>query len=484
MEDRLIQQAFVYELDPTPEQARRFASHAGAARYAYNWGIQQIAEHLEAFKKAKDAGGELPVYPDHFALCKMWTRHKDDPANGLEWVGEHFVGTFQAALRDAHGAWKKFFDSRGGRRKGRPVGRPRFKSRHRSTASFQVHGSTLRIGEHRMALSRNPAQEGRPKKVRVQVHRSVVLPKIGPVRVKEKTTKLLALLRKAPAVCPPCGGAGKVPAKGGDAEMRRCAACKGSGQVPYARLVRGTVSRTASGRWFISLTVERVRPVRITPTRRQRAGGTVGVDWGVRHLATLSTGEVIDNPRYLEKAQAKLRRAERALARTVQGSRGREKARHRVAVLHGRVAALRLDHVEKATSRLVHDHDRIVIEGWDVAGVLAGGREGLPARTRRTRNRAVADAGIGMARRKVIHKANWYGTQVTVVGRHEPTGRTCAACGQVRAKPVPPAEERFVCPSCGHGDDRRVNSARVLVRLAGSDPAPAAGETPTRDETR
>lgn len=484
LKNELIQQAFKFELDPTPAQARRFASHAGAARFAYNWGISQIAQAMDVYNAAKDAGdSELPGYLDHFGLCRLWTQHKDTPENELGWVGEHFVGTFQAALRDAHGAWKAFHDSRKGRRKGRPVGRPRFKSRRKSPWSFQVHGATLRVEEFRMAPSRAKQAPGKkkqkPKKVPVQVYRNVTLPKIGPVRVKEQTRKLVRLIRKGLVECPPCEGTGAYLGKDktGNPEMKKCKPCKESGKIPYARIVRGTVSRTAAGRWYIALTVERVRDVRTAPSKQQRDGGTIGVDWGVRHLATLSTGQVIDNPRYLERAQAKLRRARQDLSRKEKGSKRRDKARHRVAVLDGRVAALRLDHVEQVTSRLVHHHERIVVEGWDVAETLANGSSDIPKKIRRDRNRALADTGIGKARWMVEHKSAWYGTKVTVSGRHEPTGRTCSACGQVRTKPVQPAEELFTCPSCGYSGDRRVNTARVLSKLPAGNVAPSSGET-------
>jgi putative transposase len=258
--------------------------------------------------------------------------------------------------------------------------------------------------------------------------------------------------------------------------ISECKSCKGVGSVPHTRLVRGNVTRSPSGRWFISLTVETHRDIRVKPSKRQRAGGSVGIDWGVRDLATLSTGEVLGNPRHLKAAMGKLRRAQQDLSRKAEGSKGRAKARHRVAVLHGRVANLREDYLEKTTSRLVHEHAHIVVEGWDVAQTMAKATDDVPKRVRRNRNLAMADTGIGMARWMIEHKAAWYGTAVTITGTHEPTGRTCSRCGQVRTKPVPPAEETFNCSSCGYSGSRRVNTARALVRLAHHD-APGSGES-------
>jgi len=464
VEVQIVQQAYRFALAPTPRQARAFASHAGGARFAYNWGLDRIAEALDTREAEKATGKATTKVPGHFDLCKAWTAWKDEHADDPEpepgqrrtntaWVGENFVGTYQAALRDAAVAWKNFFDSRTGKRRGRAMGRPRYKSRHRSKLAFQVHGSTLQVTDTR----------------------HVKLPKIGEVRTHESTRKLLRRIRKGLVACPECSGTAKV--RKGD-ELVACKPCKGSGAVAAARIVRGTVSLDSSGRWYIALTVEIAREVRTSPSRRQREGGPVGVDFGVREIATLSTGEQITNPRYLEGALGKLARAQRAYARTQKGSKGRERARRRVARCHAKVRHQRLDALHKATSLLIHGHDKIVVEGWDVAEVMASGRkQKLPGKVRRDRNRALADAGIGIGRWQLESKARWYGATVVATDRHAPTGRTCSACGQVSAKPVPPHQELWECPSCGHRLARRMNTARVLAGVAVSVDAPSGGES-------
>ena len=108
-------------------------------------------------------------------------------------------------------------------------------------------------------------------------------------------------------------------------------------RISGARLIRISVSRRA-GRWYASLTVER------EPTATQAAsGGAVGVDLGVKSLATLSDGSVIPNPRALNTGLRALRKAQQALSRKVKGSARREKAKERVARLHARVADVRAE---------------------------------------------------------------------------------------------------------------------------------------------
>lgn len=465
---RIVQQAFVFALDPTPAQERALASHVGGARFAYNWGLARVAEALDAYTEEKAAGVAKPTtrIPGHFDLCKAWTvwkdtaewtdRHTGEVTAGVPWVGRNFSGTYQAALRDAAGAWKRFFDSRSGKLGGRRVGRPRFKRKGRAREAFQVHGGTLRVvgAKH------------------------IKVPVVGAIHTHESTRKLGRLFRKDDVTCPECRGPGVVSAaKAG--ETKKCAPCKGTGAVPFARLVRGTISRDSSGRWQIALTVERIREVRTAPSARQRQGGTVGVDFGVRDLATLSSGETLPNPRPLEGVLRRLGAAQRALSRCAPGSGRRARAQRKVGRLHARARNLRADSIAKATSSLVHRHAVIAVEGWDVQQTAQRGSAGLPGEVRRVRNRALADTGIGMARWQLQSRSAWYGAEVVVTDRHAPTGRTCSACGTAKDKPVPATHEEFVCSACGHRVDRRLNTARVLARLATEhkDDAPSGGES-------
>jgi putative transposase len=528
VEVQIIQQAYRFALDPTPRQERMLRSHAGAARFAYNWGNARIIAALDAREAEKAAGGEAETKtPGHFDLCKEWTAWKDahlgdpEPEPGerrtnTAWVAGNFVGSYQAALRDAAKAWSDFFESAKGNRKGRRLGRPRFKKKGKARDSFQVHGNTLRVESAGIGFRPKGSDKGATRDM-------VVLPKIGPVFLAESGRKLRRWTRKGDVACPECRQAGVAPApagsqKGrdcpacgganavcemcdGSGRLRACPACGGKLTVPACRIVRGTVARESDGRWLVSLTVELAREVRAVrvrrrkpggkivrewdpaPSARQRKGGVIGVDFGVRELATLSDGTVIPNPRHLEPALGRLARAQRAVARCEPGSNARRRAVARVGRLHARVRHLRLDSLHKATSGLIHSHERIVVEGFDVQETARYRRRGkrdpgkqadVPGKVRQDRNRALADTGIGMARWQLESKSAWYGCQVVRTDKHAPTGRTCSECGTVKTKPVPPADELFTCEACGQRMPRRLNTARVLAAVT---VAPSTGET-------
>ncbi len=97
----------------------------------------------------------------------------------------------------------------------------------------------------------------------------------------------------------------------------------------------------------------------------------VGVDLGLHHFATLSTGEKVAHPAYLRAAEKKLRRLQKALSRTKKGSANRAKARRRVAVLHEKTANQRFDFLHKLSNRLVRSHGTVSLENLNVAGLEA-----------------------------------------------------------------------------------------------------------------
>ena len=136
-------------------------------------------------------------------------------------------------------------------------------------------------------------------------------------------------------------------------------------RVGDAKVLRMAISQRA-GRWYASLTVERDDK----PVMKPPKGGAVGVDLGVKTLATLSDGTVVENPRYLRKSERKLKKAQRELSRKAKGSKRRAKAREKVANLHAHVANQRLDALHKLTTRLAETFSDISIEDLHVAGMV------------------------------------------------------------------------------------------------------------------
>lgn len=227
--------------------------------------------------------------------------------------------------------------------------------------------------------------------------------------------------------------------------VRAREALRFAGKVLSARVVE------ECGRWFICLAVD------VADVTKERTGtGIVGVDLGVKTLATLSTGEQIENPRPLRKAQKHLRHAQRKLSRRVKGSRNRNKQKRVLAKIHRRIRNVRHDVLHKLTDRLCRENQTVVIEDLNVRGMV---RNHCLAQ-------AISDVSFGVFRTLLTYKAQRYGTQVIVADRFYPSSKTCASCGLVK-KVLSLNERTFRC-ECGFEIDRDLNAALNLKQLAGA----------------
>ncbi|TKK88539.1 IS200/IS605 family element transposase accessory protein TnpB [Herbidospora galbida] len=206
-----------------------------------------------------------------------------------------------------------------------------------------------------------------------------------------------------------------------------------------------TVSKDAAGRWFVSILVEH----EIVPLPSVEAA--VGVDVGIAELATLSTGEKIDNPRCERADRRKLAKAQRALARKGKGSNNRAKARTAVARIHARIGDRRRDHLHKVTTRLVRENQVIAVEDLSVRNLVRN----------RSLARAVSDAGWRELRTMLSYKSAWYGRELLIVDRWCPSSKRCSECGAV-AESMPLRLRQWSCV-CGASHDRDVNAARNIL---------------------
>lgn len=238
----------------------------------------------------------------------------------------------------------------------------------------------------------------------------------------------------------------------GTVKMRECLRFKG-------QVVSATVSKLADG-WYVSLLVN--TPDRLTGSGPV-VGGVVGVDLGVRQLATLSNGEVFPSLRPGRDAQIRAARLSRNVSRKKLGSANRAKARAKLARLHQKIGNSRADALHKLTRKLATEFDTIAIEDLNVAGMLKNHRLA----------RSVADAGFAEFRRQLEYKALMTGAEVIVVDRYFPSSKTCSTCGTIHEMNL--NNRRMVC-GCGNSMDRDLNAAINLKNMAASYAVTACGD--------
>ena len=375
-------------LDPTPRQERLLESHAGAARFAYNAGLAHVKAMLERQEKPEWS---------YYALRRWWNANKDALAVSMEtgkpWWRENSKESYNSGLESLADALKNFSKSRKGRRKGRGMGFPRFKSKDRAVPGFAYTTGSFGL------IDCDP--------------HALRLPRIGRMHCMENVSR----------------------------------------RVDGARVLRMSVSRRG-GRWQASLTVERAD----LPVPSPPKGGSVGIDLGVKELATLSDGTVIHNPHALKSNLRRLKKAQRSLSRKRKGSNRRRKARAQVARLYARVANLRSDALDKTTTMLAHAYSDIGIEDLNVAGLVKN--HGLA--------RSIQDAAFAEFRRQLTYKTARTGARLHVIDRWYPSSKTCSNCGTVKAK-LPLSERVYHCEECGIVIDRDLNAA-INIQVAGSAP--------------
>ncbi|MEV6020733.1 MULTISPECIES: RNA-guided endonuclease TnpB family protein [unclassified Streptomyces] len=225
-----------------------------------------------------------------------------------------------------------------------------------------------------------------------------------------------------------------------------------------------TVSQDPAGRWYVSMLVQDPTVQSLPVTDR-----AVGVDVGLNHLLTLSTGEKISNPRHERRDRARLAKAQRQIARKAKGDgANRRKARQKAAKVYARIADRRRDNLHKLTTRLVRENQTIVIEDLTVRNMVKNGKLA----------RAISDAAWADFRSMLEYKAHWYGREVIAVDRWFPSSKLCSSCGTLQDK-MPLSVRTWTC-DCGTTHDRDVNAAKNLLAAGLAVSVCGAGVRPQR----
>lgn len=224
-----------------------------------------------------------------------------------------------------------------------------------------------------------------------------------------------------------------------------------------------TIIRKADG-WYVSIVCE------VEPEPLPETGESVGVDVGITHFATLSTGETVDNPRCYRRAERRLAKAQRRVSRRKKGSKRREKAKALLGKAHLKVARSRRDHAHKTAKCLVERYDRIAVEDLNVKGMVKN----------RHLAKAISDSGWTQFVQILSDKAEKAGREIVKVNPRN-TSQKCSGCGELVRKTL--ATRWHSCPPCGCELGRDHNAAiNILIGAGGPfvEPMPI-GAVPKRE---
>ena len=420
---------FQFALDPNLEQRVLLAKCAGARRYTVNYHLARVKANLEARSSERDdlTDEGTPRQPSTPSLS--WTAFSfinefnawkngqsddslvnEDGTRGLAWRHERPGDVFECASVDAARALESFSASRRGERSGTPAGFPRFQAKGKVAPRFRLRNRAT----PGRAPSSQPIRFSDPSHLR--------LPKFGPLKLFGPTRKVRRMI-----------DAGRF------------------------HVYSATLTQRA-GRWTVSLTGVAAELHQAERSRTDRHAIPVGVDRGIISLCVAADAngvsiESFEGVTTLKQAHASLNAANQALARTTPGSKGRQRAKSRLAKRHRKVANTRRHLVHQASKALVERCQVLVIEDLNVARMV---------RNRRLA-KSVSDAAMGELSRQFLYKARWHGVEVRVADRFFPSSKTCSGCGEVK-KDLDLSTRTYSCENCGLVIDRDLNAAINLAR--------------------
>ena len=232
---------------------------------------------------------------------------------------------------------------------------------------------------------------------------------------------------------------------------------KGGIKTKFHRTFEGivkssTISRTATGKYFVSILVEVNEPD--VPMKPICENKTVGIDLGIKTFAVLSDGTEIPNPKHLKQSLDKVKKLQRSLSHKNKGSKNRDKARRKLALAHEQVTNRRNDFLHKVTSYLVNNYDTICLEDLNVKGMVK----------KHHLAQALDDIAIGTFNTLLEYKAKERGVNILRIGRFEPSSKMCT-CGYINHN-LTLAMREWICPKCSSIHDRDFLAANNIKRFA------------------
>ena len=218
-------------------------------------------------------------------------------------------------------------------------------------------------------------------------------------------------------------------------------------RVPKGKVKTLTIKQNKISQWFAIFSCE--LPDMAT---KHIITDKVGIDVGLMNYATLSNGELIDNPRYLLQSEKRIKILQRRVSKKKKGSSNRRKARYILSKQHLKIANQRDDFLHQLSRRLAKAYSFIAVENLNIQDMAHNNHLA----------KYIHDASWNKFINMLSYKAVTCGGQLVKVNPKN-TSKTCSKCGAVKDMPL--IERRYICPSCSFACDRDINAAINILKV-------------------
>lgn len=215
-----------------------------------------------------------------------------------------------------------------------------------------------------------------------------------------------------------------------------------------SKLMSVTISRETDGKYYASVLVE------MNIKAFDKTGESIGIDVGIKELATLSNGIIINNPKWFRNSQVKLKQAQRRLSKKKVGSSRFKKCKLKVAKLYKKIKNQREHYLHNFTTKIVKDYDVIAIEDLNISDMIKN----------KKLSKSISDASFGKIFSMLDYKCKWYGKELIKISRFAPSSKTCSGCGNIKDK-LKLSEREYACENCGLVIDRDLNAAKNIKAM-------------------